>query len=288
MTVKAKPPRRRPPYDGERAPIPAEARAGRRPKLGILTDHERRCQLRPGRRPTAPDPDEQAARAKLGVRPAGTKKPRHEGPEFMCWAQLRKRPGTHCRNPLGYKTPHVGQGRCWLHGGLAPIKTGLHSLVKHARLRDLIAQLEQTDQQLMDLEPETKLMRALVIDFVNRYDEFIDKLDTWYDALDINQRTQDLPPIPRRYPDLEDASKLIEAVSRIAERQHKITREGSVTLDVFRGLMAQMGLIVAKHVEDDKALARIEDEWSKIMVDPKSFVRGSHGTSEDAAEDDDE
>lgn len=195
----------------------------------------------------------------------------------VCGAQLRKKPGRFCKNPKGFKTPHVGEGRCWLHGGLTPIKSGLHSMIKHGRLRDLISQYEQTGQQILDLEPEAKLMKAMIVDFVNRYDDFTDILETWYNALDDDRAENKLPPVPRKMPTLEDASAIIEALSRVVERIHKITREGSISLDVFRGLMSQMGVVVANTVTDDKQLKAIEEGWALIMVDPKSFVRGGSG-----------
>lgn len=218
-----------------------------------------------------------SARAPL---PGYTKKPdkgvrKIKDPEKMCGAQLRKQPGRHCRLGKGYKTPHPGYGRCWLHGGLTPIKTGMHSAIKHGRLKDLLIELEQTDQQLMDLEPEVKLMRALVVDFVNRYDTFIDQLESWYNALDTQRANNSLPPVPRKFPDLDDASQLIEGTSRIVERIHKITREGSITLDVFRMLMSRMGTVVAAAIEDNATLQQIEKGWSEILVDPKSFIRGA-------------
>lgn len=200
---------------------------------------------------------------------------RTKDPTKLCGAQLRKRPGRYCRQPLGYKTPHVGSGRCYLHGGLTPIKTGMHSMIKHTRLKDLLTELEKTDQEVMDLEPEVKLMRAMVIDFINRYDDFVDQLETWYNAIDAGRSDQKLPPIPRKFPDLNDASQLIEGTSRIVERIHKITREGSITLDVFRTVMSRMGAVVAGCVADDRMLKKIEDGWQEILVDPKSFVRGN-------------
>jgi hypothetical protein len=200
-----------------------------------------------------------------------TNKPRD--PNTTCGAQLRKKPGRYCRQPKGYKTPHVGEGRCWLHGGLTPIKSGLHSMVKHGRLKDLISQYEATGQQILDLEPEAKLMKAIIVDFVNRYDDFTDQLETWYNAIDEDRRAEKLPPVPRKFPSLEDAASIIEVLSRIVERIHKMTRDGSITLDVFRTLMSSMGTVVASVIEDEEQLKKIEEGWSQIMVDPRSFIR---------------
>lgn len=226
---------------------------------------------------------------KLPLKPAGPPPKKAFNAETMCGAQLRRRErGRLCQLAKGYKTPHPDQGKCWLHGGLTPIKHGLGSLITHGRLKDLIRKVQELDHAVMDLEPEALLMRAMVIDFVNRYDEFRDHLETWYDALDSKNHDDGLPPVSRRYPELEDAAKLLEGVSRIVERMHKITREGSITLDVFRATMTQMGMSVAKHVADETLLAAIEKEWSLIMVDPKSFIRGRQETAEQTDDEEDD
>jgi hypothetical protein len=148
-------------------------------------------------------------------------------------------------------------------------------MIKQGRLRDTLDEMEKIEHDLMDLSPEIKMIRALVIDFINRYDDFVDHLESWYNALDAKRKDQELPPVPRRIPTLEDAGQLLEAITRMVERMHKITREGSISLDVFRGLMGQMGVIVAREVADSKTLDRIEQGWAEIMVNPKSFIRGS-------------
>ncbi len=197
-------------------------------------------------------------------------------PAKHCGAQLRKKTrGRLCTHYKGAHTPHLGSGRCWLHGGLTPIKHGLCSLIKHDRLKDIIKQMEAAEIDLMDLTPEITIMRALVLDYVNRHDSFIDMLTTWYDAMDAQRAGEDLPPLPRTFPTIEDAASLVEAISRIIERMHKMQREGSITLDTFRGLMGQMGMIVAAQVPDERALAKIEDGWAKILVNPRSFVKTS-------------
>lgn len=198
-------------------------------------------------------------------------------PDLHCGAQLRnKERGRLCVQRKGSRTPHLGEGKCWLHGGLTPIKHGLNSLVQHGRLKDMIRKMKEIDHDILDLSPEINLLRALTIDFVNRYDSFTDHLETWYDAIDEKRRNNEdhpLPPVPRKFPTLEDAGTLLEAISRMVERVHKITREGSITLDVFRGLMNQMGQIVAMAVDDPAILQKIEEGWSQVMVNPKSYVK---------------
>jgi len=143
---------------------------------------------------------------------------------------------------------------------------GRYSQIGHTRLRALLSDLERKDRNTMDLEPDVRLMRALLIDYVNRYDEFVEALITWY--RERVRQAKHLPPPPLRVLDLHEAAGLLEGASRIVERMHKINREGSVTLDSFRRLMETMGMTVARHVKDTEILQKIEKEWESLVIGP--------------------
>lgn len=73
-----------------------------------------------------------------------------------CGAKTRA--GTPCRYVAGYKTDHVGQGRCRLHGGATPIKHGRRSTIKRT-LRDLIGQ-ESYDELARELGDDVRSLPA--------------------------------------------------------------------------------------------------------------------------------
>ena len=197
-----------------------------------------------------------------------------------CGAQCRKRPGIYCQHRAGYRTPHVGEGRCYLHGGLTPIKSGRYSRITHSRLRHLMDQMAESDAQVLDLEPEAQLLRAMVIDYINRYEQFVDELHLWAVATQ-KARGKGAPPPKLEILSLFDAKDLVEGVSRVVEKIHKITREGSLTLETFRRVMEQMGLVVATHVSDPDTLRAIQRDWSSVMVDAKSTVRKPDADADD-------
>lgn len=173
--------------------------------------------------------------------------------------------GTTCKNAAGYKTDHPGQGRCKYHGGATPIRTtGRYSKVVHASIAEKMEALQALDQDVMDMVPELVMLRALTIDFVNRYEEFAEGLLAWYQDGDSNTK-------PRRIMDLADAGRLISDVTKIVERIHKVKSEGAITLETFRRVTEQMGIIVAKHVLDRRILAHIELDWKNLALDAKSI-----------------
>lgn len=202
------------------------------------------------------------------ARPPGFKRHKpyttKDGP--FCGAKRRSEVGKGklCRLPAGHKTDHPGQGRCKFHGGRAPIKTGRYSSILHNAVKSKMLQLEKIETNVMDLVPEATLLRALLIDFINRHEDITEALLAWY--ADGENATK-----PRRILDIADAGRLIDQVTKVVERIHKMRQEGAISLETFRRVTEQMGIIVAKHVNNRRILAAIETEWSALAIDAKQI-----------------
>jgi hypothetical protein len=125
---------------------------------------------------------------------------------------------------------------------------------------DDVARLEVN---VLDLEPEALLLRALTAEYIDNYEEFKDQLAAWYADSETKVK-------PRRIMDLSDAAGLIESISRIVERIHKIQSEGAISLLTFKRVTEQMGLIVARHVKDDAVIQRIDQDWGTLALDAKT------------------
>ena len=169
-----------------------------------------------------------------------------------------------CRNPAGARTDHHGQGRCYLHGGRSVKKSGRYSTIDHERFREKLGQLEAIEQDVMDLVPEVQLLRTLVIDYVERYEDYHAALLAWH--ADSTKTSK-----PRKVLDIADAGNLIEKIGRTVHRIHQIHSTGSITLDTFKRGGESMGIVVAKHVEDKPTLDAIEIEWSELALDPRDL-----------------
>lgn len=89
----------------------------------------------------------------------------------VCAAKTRS--GTLCQRPAGWGTDHVGIGRCKLHGGATPVKTGRYSVVKRQALQEKMQQY-YNDPSAGDLRSELALLRALLQDYLDRLDEHTD------------------------------------------------------------------------------------------------------------------
>lgn len=95
-----------------------------------------------------------------------------------CGAKKKRTPG-HCSKSAGWRTDHPGQGKCYLHGGATPIKSGRYSTITRPRVRELIEKHE-ADADPLNVLPELAAARALFEDFVERYDHWRDALLAWH------------------------------------------------------------------------------------------------------------
>lgn len=102
-----------------------------------------------------------------------------------CGAKIRNK-DAYCGLAAGWRTPHVGEGRCYLHGGLSPRKHGRYSMIKSVRMREILEELER-DPDPLNLTPEVQALRMLTIDYINRYEEYTNALLAWYQSWTLKQ-----------------------------------------------------------------------------------------------------
>jgi hypothetical protein len=219
----------------------------------------------------------------------------------------RNRHGKPCRNPAGFGTNHVGEGRCTLHGGAAQIAHGRYSSINRPRIRDLLER-HQADPDPLNLLPELALLRSLIVDYIERYDELTSALLEWHasftkdfdGAVELwrakyatwleecerlgREPTEGPPPPPlptayerkpRQVIDVLSVGKFISDIGTLAERVLKQRSEGSITLATLDRTLEQLGAEVvnaAQEVIRDPAtrsalLAAIERRWETIRLD---------------------
>lgn len=170
--------------------------------------------------------------------------------------------GRPCRRRAGWGTVHRGTGRCAVHDQtptFQSIQRWQH--IQSPALRRRLDTMAAIEEDILDLVPDVQLIRALIVDYVERYDELHAALLAWY---------RDGKMKPAHPLSLHEAVQYLEAISRIVERIYKIRHTGSVSMDTFRRILEQMGIIVARHVTDGTALDLIEHEWSQLAIDARA------------------
>lgn len=267
---KAKP---RPAQKREGTPAEAKAKAKKKAQPQVTNGGPAGNAWNPMETPQAPVPHGDSGGRKIA--PPST--PR-------CGAKNRQ--GNPCGNAAGFKTDHPGQGRCHLHGGLTPAPTGRYASVTRPRVKELLEKFE-ADPDPMNLLPEAQLLRALLHDYIDRYDQQDEMLTRWNlsfekgfqsawqewwrsvraDAIERQDDLSDelltempdpmdfLPSKPLRMADITEVGGLISRVGALIEMVRKAQTQHTFTMDTVNLLWK----VMAGHITD-AALEVISDD----------------------------
>jgi hypothetical protein len=165
-----------------------------------------------------------------------------------------------CSRAAGHATAHPGVGACAAHDTPpppAPETDRYAALVTGESLRARLNATRQAETQLLDLDPEVNLLRTLVVQMADEYQVLSRALIAWY--VDNQQK-------PKRIPDIMTLVTLVDRVGVMVERVHKLRQRTALDMGTFRRLMEAMGVVVARHVKDIRALQHIEEEWAALTV----------------------
>jgi hypothetical protein len=223
----------------------------------------------------------------------------------FCGAKTRNptAKGPYCRHVAGKRTEHLGVGRCWLHGGNSKVTHGRYSSVKNTELADLISEQEE-DPALFDTTSDIATVRALFVDFINRYDEYSAALLAWYNSFTpayphravveamqhwVAQYEKDhgaeaaqhweykiiknwvdtnltANPRPTQILDVSEAYKMLGEVTKMVERVGKLHSANAVSRKEFMRIMLEIGNIIDQTVTDDRTKTRIRDKMGSLRL----------------------
>ena len=97
--------------------------------------------------------------------------------------------GSSCTKPAGWRTDHVGSGKCYLHGGAGgrPVEHGKYSryaVITSAEAKKYRDHFE-ADPDPLNLLPDVLELRVRIADFCNRYDQYAEALLAWHGSYTI-------------------------------------------------------------------------------------------------------
>ena len=193
----------------------------------------------------------------------------------LCGAKKKQGEGT-CGNTAGFKTDHVGEGKCYLHGGstpkrgaLVPIGRGPNSLARQAE------EMRQ-DPDLLDTEEQIALLKVIVRDQVNEYDIAIKKyyeedLPRWESGKSVDP---DLALMPPRKPVPSDfvSNEVIRLMTGIQKTTMDILfqKQNMLPKTEVSRIMAELSVIlqgvVRKYNLPQAALEEFADKVRSIQV----------------------
>ena len=177
-----------------------------------------------------------------------------------CRAWNSKR-GKYCSARAGGGTEHLGQGRCRHHGGNSQITHGRYSAIDRPRIRELYEHF-RADPDPLDVTDELHMARALLRDYIERYDAWSEAFLAWHASF----LAEDVAPKPRQILDLADAVRFIDIISRIVERIEKVRSDQHISRKDFFRLVSEYARIVKARVPDDAVLEQIQDDWLQVRL----------------------
>lgn len=99
-------------------------------------------------------------------------------PNYFCRARNGKRK-KYCAWRAGAQTDHVGLGTCSAHGGNNRVTHGRYRAIQRPRIAELIAHFE-SDENPLETLPEITVVRALLVDWIERYDDITESVLAWH------------------------------------------------------------------------------------------------------------
>ena len=192
-----------------------------------------------------------------------------------CGARLRSHgPGTNrlCARKKGEGTDHPGSGRCYLHGGNTPIKTGLKSKVDRPSIKAIRTRIEQEiadGADPFDLVPEATTVRSLSAYFEDNFEDIMAALIAWNTMEDVEAKVEERRARLQHIPSYHDLSKLVETTSRIVERAHKVTANRMYSPETFASTYSSMAVVLAQVCERHDRMDIAEEVkklWGRIQV----------------------
>jgi hypothetical protein len=158
-----------------------------------------------------------------------------------------------------------GAGTTTRPGG-APVTTGRYSRLKREAVRDLY-EAYLADPDPYNLTSELAMLRALVQDFIDRYDEWREALLSWHASFTWDPDGEG-PPVankPRQVLDIADAYRLLAEIGRMVERIENIRAGATVNQRDVALLLRRMAEVVERHVMDDGVRQEIQAGWNAIV-----------------------
>lgn len=158
-----------------------------------------------------------------------------------------------CMYVKGHGTEHSGVGLCVRHckcrGRMVrgcefagEGRRSVKSRMKDKKLRDVMDAIEQSDQDLLNLEPYVLMLQAKIEIFCE------EKPDTGPDSI-------------------KSFTLLTEQLRKMIESINDKKFKAMIGIDMFHLIMERMGQVVARYVDDPDIVDKIASAWQAISVD---------------------
>lgn len=212
-------------------------------------------------------------------------------PNYFCrgWNAKREK---YCGARAGHGTTHKGVGRCFQHGGTveddARLSHGRYRSIESPRIQELLDELAQDPDPLNVLE-DLQLARALLRDYIERssgraarlqeaktlaaaLDDLEARMQEAEEGAEQLQRVTDARDAleklaaEKALPDIAEAVKMLDVVSKMIHRVEVLRTAGAVSLDQVRRFLGAVDRVLQHHVADEALRSTIRRDIYAIRV----------------------
>jgi len=201
-----------------------------------------------------------------------------KAPDKHCNART---PNGYCKNLAGFRTGKLGEGRCWLHGGMTPaIKNGsnldLYTQTIYTKFLPTNLAIElaeiKVDPTFSSLKEEYGLLKLIVqglisnlpADLALMYGKLVCgkcgmEMDSSDEILVQYDKDNDTETLEKRLKlvlqTIRDMANVFDKVSKAEERQKRF-----VQMSDLEGIVIQWGKILTDHLGDDPRINEIQKD----------------------------
>lgn len=179
---------------------------------------------------------------------------------------------TYCANRAGHRTDHPGTGRCHFHD-TGPIMTAARvrlGHIAHTAVGALALELEAAEDDPTDITSELHLARSLLLNWIKRYEHYMEHLALWAQAF-ANHEVGHAPPMAM---DISRIDVLLRRVADLALQVQQARLLDSVSqgelIEILRTVSQVVDVSVTTcptcHAPLTSVLDLIRAGWSNIRL----------------------
>lgn len=154
----------------------------------------------------------------------------------------------YCKHPAGHGTGNRG-GRCFRHGGSKRNKYTDASETVHA----LVSRFDE-DKDPLDCTDDIKLLRGLVVDWVENYEQWSEQLTAWHESYKDGSAG---PSKPDKIMDKVEAYRMLDTLSKMSDREAKKRGANAISHRELVRVLTEVGRVIETFVSDEDTLKEI-------------------------------
>ncbi|MDT7042681.1 hypothetical protein [Candidatus Nitronereus thalassa] len=168
-----------------------------------------------------------------------------------------------CKNLAGFRTDHFGVGRCFMHGGKTPIKSGIYSTVVQNQWHNIYQDMLDQKETLASINDEIAFLRVCAMQTASGAEALLDS-DQRKKACELGLELGILDSYTDR---IRVLTEILERITRAVKR--KVEIEQGIAIRLTPAQLTQFieafKTVVTRHVTNMKVVTAIGRDLSTLF-----------------------